>query len=339
MFKKISIIFIVLFLVFGFVTTVNAQENVIKIGGSQNADGGEISGSINNFYKTSIVLGGIAAVLVIIGGGIMYSVSGAIDKKNKGKEIIMSAIWGLVLLLGAYVVLNTINPELTSLEDPAGVEGIQSFSEGDLNMTGFSCAENPGVEKCEEGENPERNNDGSITCCVESNQVCNSEILRNCPVSGQEFVVGESENNNGPYCVDDETGELVENVEAKCFSQGAYYTYDCGEEISTEDGYKAVCDNGQPSCNADGEIYCPALENETINLVSCGDCSDQWEELESVTVEPGTVYYKAPYYPENGNPSIIGGEDGVKCVIFAYKSPAGGENWIYGDRDGLSTCQ
>ena len=74
-----------------------------------------------NFYKFAIMISGVLAVGMIIWGGILYTLSGAsISKKNNGKELILSALFGLALVLGSYLILNTINPRLVELENPGG---------------------------------------------------------------------------------------------------------------------------------------------------------------------------------------------------------------------------
>ena len=72
---------------------------------------------IGTFYKFSLGIAGALAMAMIVVGSLYYSLSGVADKKNEGKEFITSAIYGLILLLGAYLILNTINPELTQLRD------------------------------------------------------------------------------------------------------------------------------------------------------------------------------------------------------------------------------
>ena len=71
---------------------------------------------LRDFYLLAVGIAGVLAVGAIVIGGIMYSISGAVDKKGLGKEIILGALWGLVLLLAAYVILRTVNPRLVELE-------------------------------------------------------------------------------------------------------------------------------------------------------------------------------------------------------------------------------
>lgn len=74
---------------------------------------------ILRFYQFGVGIAGILAVGMIVVGAITISLSGAIDKQKEGKDMIKNAIWGVVLLLGSYLILNTVNPELTKLKEPA----------------------------------------------------------------------------------------------------------------------------------------------------------------------------------------------------------------------------
>jgi len=52
---------------------------------------------------------GIAAVILIIYGGILWMTSMGDDKgAKKGKEVIMNAVIGLAIILGAYVIVNFV---------------------------------------------------------------------------------------------------------------------------------------------------------------------------------------------------------------------------------------
>lgn len=86
--------------------------------------GGDTTKSIPNYiqrlYQFAIGLSGILAVGMMVAGGILYTVSGGSpDKQNEGKDMIFSALWGLGLLFGAYIILNTINPQLAMLKEPS----------------------------------------------------------------------------------------------------------------------------------------------------------------------------------------------------------------------------
>lgn len=59
--------------------------------------------------------GGVLAVIMIVIGGIQWMGTESIFSKNEGKARIKNAIFGLVLMLGAYTLLNTINPQLVDI--------------------------------------------------------------------------------------------------------------------------------------------------------------------------------------------------------------------------------
>src|SRR3989344_2349490 len=63
---------------------------------------------IQPVYRFSLGIGGLFAMLFIVYGGILYTVSvGNPSKQGEAKDIITNAVWGLVLLLGAFLILNT----------------------------------------------------------------------------------------------------------------------------------------------------------------------------------------------------------------------------------------
>lgn len=69
--------------------------------------------SVNNILNWAIGICGVIAVGVIVYGGILYTASaGNASRKDDAKEWIKAAIYGLVLLLAGYLILNTINPAL-----------------------------------------------------------------------------------------------------------------------------------------------------------------------------------------------------------------------------------
>jgi len=78
----------------------------------------ELTGYISYIYVLSLSLVCIAALGALVCGGFMYMLSGTVTSKDEAKKYIWGAISGLVLALAAYLILNTINPDLVSLEEP-----------------------------------------------------------------------------------------------------------------------------------------------------------------------------------------------------------------------------
>jgi len=77
------------------------------------ASGLNIPGGFGNILNWAIGIGGLLALGVIIYGGILRIVSaGDPSMQEEATKWIKAAIYGLLLLLGAYLILNTINPAI-----------------------------------------------------------------------------------------------------------------------------------------------------------------------------------------------------------------------------------
>lgn len=70
---------------------------------------------ISGLFTFGLMVVGITALASIMYGGIRYMASDLITTKQDAKDQITSAIYGLLLLLFSFLILNTINPELVSL--------------------------------------------------------------------------------------------------------------------------------------------------------------------------------------------------------------------------------
>ncbi len=75
----------------------------------------DIGAVFNVMVYAVIGLGALIAVMRIVYGGFLYVGSEAAGKKGEGKEAIQNAIWGLIMILSVYIILNTINPNLLNL--------------------------------------------------------------------------------------------------------------------------------------------------------------------------------------------------------------------------------
>lgn len=69
------------------------------------------------FYEWGISIGALFAFISIVVAGFKYLTStGDTNKLTEAKNRIKASFFGLALLLGTYLILNTINPQLVSLE-------------------------------------------------------------------------------------------------------------------------------------------------------------------------------------------------------------------------------
>ena len=71
-----------------------------------------ISSYFNKIFTIAIGLAGVLAVVMLVIGGIEWMGSESVFAKTAGKEKIMSALLGLLIALGSYAILKTINPAL-----------------------------------------------------------------------------------------------------------------------------------------------------------------------------------------------------------------------------------
>lgn len=80
----------------------------------------ELGKCVSQIYIWSLGVSGLLAVAVsVIGGYYVMTARGNGQQASKGKSMIYSSIAGLVLLMGAYLLLNTINSDLTNFSIPS----------------------------------------------------------------------------------------------------------------------------------------------------------------------------------------------------------------------------
>jgi hypothetical protein len=72
---------------------------------------------INGIYKYGINIAGILAALVLMGGGLLWLISGGdASKITQAKNLIIGSITGLVILMCSYILLTQINPDLIQMK-------------------------------------------------------------------------------------------------------------------------------------------------------------------------------------------------------------------------------
>jgi lipoprotein-anchoring transpeptidase ErfK/SrfK len=67
---------------------------------------------LNIILRLAIGLAAVLAVVMIVFGGIQYMTSELVHSKEAGKQRITNAVLGLLVALGAYLILFTVNPNL-----------------------------------------------------------------------------------------------------------------------------------------------------------------------------------------------------------------------------------
>jgi hypothetical protein len=73
---------------------------------------------IAGIYKYAVAIGSIVAIVLIMVGGLRWlTAGGSASAIDAAKSRISNAVIGLILLLGSYTILYTINPDLVSLKE------------------------------------------------------------------------------------------------------------------------------------------------------------------------------------------------------------------------------
>ncbi len=114
------------------------EPSILVQGGGKSASPADY---LENIFYFMIGTAGVLAVLVFAIGGIQFMVSGATPSaKKEGQEKMTAAIFGLILALGTWLILNTINPDLVKKFDlkldtvtVTGSGGTGSTYDGKLN--------------------------------------------------------------------------------------------------------------------------------------------------------------------------------------------------------------
>jgi cell wall-associated NlpC family hydrolase len=79
-------------------------------------DASNLGKYLNLMITIFIGICAVLAVIMIVVGGVEYMTSELISSKEHGKERIQGAIFGLLLALGAYLILFTINPDILNTD-------------------------------------------------------------------------------------------------------------------------------------------------------------------------------------------------------------------------------
>jgi len=91
---------------------------------------GDTNDYINALYTLSITAASLLVVVKIILGGVKYMFSEVVTSKQEAKKDIQNALLGLLIIISAVLILNTINPSLTDINFLRNAGGIQRNVDG-----------------------------------------------------------------------------------------------------------------------------------------------------------------------------------------------------------------
>jgi len=111
---------------------------------------------IKYIFLFSLAIVGIVGLLAIVIGAFGYLTAvGNPQKASDAKNKIISALLGLLLLLGSYILLNTINPDLLELKVDSAEKVIPPHGTNVKDYACYVCCSYPGFS-CDPLKKPKR---------------------------------------------------------------------------------------------------------------------------------------------------------------------------------------
>ena len=145
MFKKLFLFFCITLpvTVFG-IDSYTTLAPIPNVGSSVSINGGSgLSSYLNNIYILGISLCTGLAVLMIVIGGIEYMGSGSWSGKDEGKERIKAALLGLLVALGSWVILNTLDTRFLNTNLNVQQVSVQGAGAGSIVTPQTAITTNP----------------------------------------------------------------------------------------------------------------------------------------------------------------------------------------------------
>lgn len=109
--------FLIILIILPLVVFAQSTNPCTTTSGTPGTSSASLPACISQIYTWSLGVAAILAVLMsIIGGYQVMTAQGNAEQSTSGKSKIVSSIIGLVLLFGAYILLQTINLDLVKLD-------------------------------------------------------------------------------------------------------------------------------------------------------------------------------------------------------------------------------
>jgi hypothetical protein len=113
---------------------------------------GNIANYVKAIYKYLIgIVGIVAAIMLMVGGVVWLTAGGSPEKVKQAQEYIVGSLTGLVLALGSFLILGTINPALVNFR----VSSIKPVDNASINSSGIynsggtsGCCNYPDKQEC-----------------------------------------------------------------------------------------------------------------------------------------------------------------------------------------------
>jgi len=233
---------------------------------------------IKALYDYGLMIGGILATIVLMGGGILWLVSAGNDTKiTQAKELIGGSVTGLVILFSSWVLLTTVNPELVNNKTiKTQVIKTASFNLGCCTNKATKIVSSETSASCKDNTfEPNKLADIASNSCVSSG-CCVATIKKNDQTST------ECQQEISTYCSGDGLLSNGSVSQIKSISRN-YINQDCNTAPECNNATRVSCENKSKGdiCGTAGHCY----DNVCIQSVGIktgdfcgtkgGQCTDQ----------------------------------------------------------------
>ncbi|MFH2062695.1 MAG: pilin [bacterium] len=121
----------------------------VRIGSLSVVD--DLAQYVENAYRYSIGLAAVLAAVMIMVGGVQWMTAADSGRAGKARDRIVNSTVGLLLVIFAYVILNTINPALVRLQMPrVPLVRPEAFVRCELFRMQYACGQRFGIVERED---------------------------------------------------------------------------------------------------------------------------------------------------------------------------------------------
>ncbi len=114
-----TFLFIMIYIVPTFIANAADWTPLVKIPGLPQSGPITLNQYLVGLYSFLLSIVGIIAVGMMILGGVRYiTAAGSETAVSDAKSMIQGALFGLILAIGAWIVINTINPDVLFIKNP-----------------------------------------------------------------------------------------------------------------------------------------------------------------------------------------------------------------------------
>lgn len=323
---KSNILFLIAFACIFLPFTTQAADfvNLVGIPGLNSNGLPNLNQYINALYRLSISIAALLAVIKIVIAGAKYMLSDIVTHKEDAKKDIQGALIGLLIVIGAIIILNTVNTDLTNLDLTIATTTVRQGEDfGDVvaqRIAQLNNAQSGCAATKEDYEECTTINDVSPDLCEALDGVYTpvsipGYALGYGPCVYKELIPTENENVLNCSCNDRRTGYAGDSWNLNILY---CYGYDCSAAAAScrSDGNTVTAQNtntGQVLCTLPTNERCPA--NSTCSIVPCSTYAT-WSGSGALTCSGGCSQINGSFVGGSNDSCLVanGTTQSITCV-------------------------